>query len=652
MLGVALAYAWAAYPYTAFTLETNSNDSLVAVACVAALLALTLDPPRAKLSALARGAAVGAGAAAKFAPLALAPLFATAPSPRRTRVALVALGLLAVLAVTVLPYMPHGGVRELYDRTVGYQAGRPSPFSVWGQAPVEWLHTVVKVAVAALAVGVAFVPREKSPRQVAALGAAVLIGLQLVATHWFYLYVVWFAPFVLVALMTAYERPPEEPPAPGPLSGGSRGRARLRRAAALALAVLAAGWAISLWVPPASDDRVNDLYVYRSFAAPVLHGELPYRDVFFEYPPLAAPAIALPGVVGTGEQTFRYAFAAWMLLAAAALVLLCGLLAARTGGDPRRAMLAAALTPLLTGAMVRTHFDLVPVVLVLGALALLVARPAADGHGGARPGGDDEGLSDRGRPPGAGLGRGARGPCRGPSRGCGARGNGGGDRRRGGGRVPRRGVGRPAIPDGSPGADREHGGERALRPRRPGPRPCGARGEQPLGRPGASRRRGQPAPSCSHFCCALVAVLTMLAARRPAEPRALVLSCLTAVAGFAVLGKVLSPQFLVWLVPLGALAFAWRMDTLGLAVALAVALTQLEFPAHYFDLRDREPLVVALVCLRNGVLLGGARAGRARATAGRGEAPGRCSWPARPRHPRLAPRSATGPPSRSRSEPG
>ncbi len=103
--------------------------------------------------------------------------------------------------------------------------------------------------------------------------------------------------------------------------------------------------------------------------------------------------------------------------------------------------------------------------------------------------------------------------------------------------------------------------------------------------------------------CALVAVLTLLAARRPAEPRTLVLACLVAVAGFATLGKILSPQFLVWLVPLGALAFGWRMNALALAVALAIALTQLEFPAHYFELRDREPLVVALVCLRDGVLL-------------------------------------------------
>ena len=216
MLGVALAYAWAAYPYTAFSLETNSNDSLVSVACVAALLALTLDPPRTRLSALARGMAVGAGAAVKFAPLALAPLFATAPAPRRARIVLVSLGVLAVLAVTVLPYVPDGGLREVYDRTVGYQAGRPSPFSVWGQASIEWVHTLAKLAVAALAVAVAFVPRHKTPRQVAALGAAVLIGLQLLATHWFYLYVVWFVPFVFVAVMTAYERADEPGPAPEP----------------------------------------------------------------------------------------------------------------------------------------------------------------------------------------------------------------------------------------------------------------------------------------------------------------------------------------------------------------------------------------------------------------------------------------------------
>jgi hypothetical protein len=205
MLGTALVYGWLAYPYTAFTLETNSNDSIVAMFCVAALLGLTLAPARRRLSALARGAAIGLGAAAKFVPLALAPLFA---GRRRGDILVFVLALAAVFAVTVLPFLPDVGVRELYDRTVGYQAGRPSPFSVWGQEPsLEWLQTTIKVAAGVLALLVAFVPRKREPRQVAALGAAVLIAVQLGMTHWFYLYVVWFVPFVLVALMAAERRP-------------------------------------------------------------------------------------------------------------------------------------------------------------------------------------------------------------------------------------------------------------------------------------------------------------------------------------------------------------------------------------------------------------------------------------------------------------
>jgi hypothetical protein len=193
MLGLALAYAWAAFPYTAFVLETNANDTLVALACIGALLGFAWR------SGVTAGVGVGLGAAAKFAPLALAPLFA-----RRSPVVFgLTLGL--VLALAVAPFVPDGGVREIYDRTIGYQAGRGSPFSVWGQVEsLGWLHTAVKVAAAGLALLVAFVPRRAGERQVAALGAAVLIALQLAAIHWFYLYVVWFLPFVLVAVFGAY----------------------------------------------------------------------------------------------------------------------------------------------------------------------------------------------------------------------------------------------------------------------------------------------------------------------------------------------------------------------------------------------------------------------------------------------------------------
>jgi Glycosyltransferase family 87 len=201
-LGVALAYAWAAYPYTAFALQTNSNDTLVALACLGALLGL------AARSAATTGLAVGLGAAAKFAPLALAPLFA------RRRPLVFGAALALTLAIAVLPFVPDGGLREIYDRTVGYQTGRGSPFSLWGQVDsLDWLQTAVKVAAVGLALVVAFLPRRPDARQVAALGAAVLIALQLAVTHWFYLYVVWFVPFVFVAIFAAYR---ERPAAPEP----------------------------------------------------------------------------------------------------------------------------------------------------------------------------------------------------------------------------------------------------------------------------------------------------------------------------------------------------------------------------------------------------------------------------------------------------
>jgi hypothetical protein len=195
VFGVALAYAWTAYPYTAFVLESNSNDSLVALVCVGALLTLTLRP---RAGSLVGGLALGLGAAAKFVPLALAPLFA------RRRPLLLAAALALTIAAGVLPFIPDGGLRELYDRTIGYQAGRPSPFGIWGQVELGWLQTAVKVAAVALALLLAFVPRRPDIRQTAALGAAVLIAVQLAATHWFYLYVVWVVPFVFVAIFGAY----------------------------------------------------------------------------------------------------------------------------------------------------------------------------------------------------------------------------------------------------------------------------------------------------------------------------------------------------------------------------------------------------------------------------------------------------------------
>ncbi len=196
-LGIALAYAWVAFPYSLFALSTNSNDTLIAALLVWALVAATMPATR--------GALVGLASAAKFAPLALVPLFATLGRPLRYAVVLA-----VTVVVVVVPFLPDGGLRDFYDTTIGFHAGRESPFSVWGQEPgLDWLQTVLKVGVAGLAVALAFVPRRRDTVQVAALAAAVLIGLQLVTVHWFYLYIVWFAPLVLAALFAAQRDPSE-----------------------------------------------------------------------------------------------------------------------------------------------------------------------------------------------------------------------------------------------------------------------------------------------------------------------------------------------------------------------------------------------------------------------------------------------------------
>jgi hypothetical protein len=197
-LGIVLAYAWATYPFTLFLANTNANDGLVAALVLAALLVASSPPARGALAALA--------GFTKFAPLALAPLFAThaLPEGRRRRIHALALFGAAFAAATVLVFLPLAGhldLREIYDRTVGFQASRGSPFSLWGLYDLKTFQTVVQIAATVLALAAAFVPRRRDVVGLAAVAAAVLIGLQMGVTHWFYLYIPWFFPLVMVALL-------------------------------------------------------------------------------------------------------------------------------------------------------------------------------------------------------------------------------------------------------------------------------------------------------------------------------------------------------------------------------------------------------------------------------------------------------------------
>ena len=245
MLAATLAFAWAAFPYTAYVLESNSNDSLVALLLIATLVVAARP--------VARGAMLALATLTKFAPIVLAPMLATydasnePPSSAGTdpaestadaaaaggtewgdRHSAIAegrwarfrdrtrgpgaflLGFIGVSALVMFQTILDPGLQTFYDRTLGYQGARESPFSVWGQVPsLEPLRTGIIVATGLLAVVLMFRPRRKSLVQVAALGGALMIAVELTAEHWFYLYIVWFLPLVLVAI--AGLRPEPEP---------------------------------------------------------------------------------------------------------------------------------------------------------------------------------------------------------------------------------------------------------------------------------------------------------------------------------------------------------------------------------------------------------------------------------------------------------
>ncbi len=194
-LGLTLAYAWVACPLTFAPLIASSNDALVALAVLAALVAAS--------SPVLRGAALGFGAAAKFAPLALVPLFAIRPERSRSRAALTALVAAGVFAGAFLPYLHQSGLHTVWESTGGYQVHRDSAFTLWGLHPsLGWLHPVA-AGLAALVIVVTAARRapEQGLRELAAGAAAVLIAVEIAGGYWSFNYVDWFAGAAFLALL-------------------------------------------------------------------------------------------------------------------------------------------------------------------------------------------------------------------------------------------------------------------------------------------------------------------------------------------------------------------------------------------------------------------------------------------------------------------
>ena len=158
-------------------------------------------------------------------------------------------------------------------------------------------------------------------------------------------------------------------------------------AAALALLL---GTAAFTW-SRADDASSWDVPLYQSFGDRIGAGEAPYRDVRIEYPPGALPAFVLPSLLASGEspvyepemnaaaRSYARSFAALMTLLLAATVVLTAVALGALGATVAHAGVALGLvgaTPLLLGELALTRFDALPVALTaLAIAAVLRGRP-------------------------------------------------------------------------------------------------------------------------------------------------------------------------------------------------------------------------------------------------------------------------------------
>ena len=199
----ALAFAWAAFPYTLYAANNNTNDIVVA-ALSAIGLAVAGSP-------LGRGASVAAGFAVKLYPIVLAPLWMMhdgVAGRRRRPIGGFVVGGAGVLVlsfwVLLMDGRPLGAAGLFYERTIAFQGTRESPWTIFAQVPeLGFLQQPLLAFVIVVAFVVAVWPRRRTVRRLAAFSAALVIGFELTTNYWFYPYVTWFEPFVFVALLVA-----------------------------------------------------------------------------------------------------------------------------------------------------------------------------------------------------------------------------------------------------------------------------------------------------------------------------------------------------------------------------------------------------------------------------------------------------------------
>jgi hypothetical protein len=198
-----LAFAWAAYPFTQYVSNSNTNDAIMPCFLVWGFWLVSRPAARGFLAALSGWT--------KFASLLVAPLWLTYPGRKPSRAfawGFVA-ATLAAFSVLLFASNPLHEAHVFWSRTVGFQIGRAAPWSLWdwrqyharGLPDLHLVQRALQVLLVVGAVAVAFVPRRKSPLQLAAFTGVLLAGFELIVTYWLYTYIPWFYPFAALALL-------------------------------------------------------------------------------------------------------------------------------------------------------------------------------------------------------------------------------------------------------------------------------------------------------------------------------------------------------------------------------------------------------------------------------------------------------------------
>ena len=374
------------------------------------------------------------------------------------------------------------------------------------------------------------------------------------------------------------------------------------RAAVAAAALFLLSWAVlhTAWY---DEGEIVDIPVYASYGNAVEGGAVPYRDIRPEYPPGALPAFVLPALLSEDEHGFRNVFEGLMALFGIVTVLLAAVTLRGLGASRRRTVAALALVaafPLLLGSVVLTRFDLYPAALVAAALAALVHRrdrlgfallgaavavklypavlvPVALGYVWHRRGRREAFV------------------CLALCAGVVALAF-----------LPFLAI----APDGV-----AHSLARQLS------RPLqieslgsalylaahhlvGLDVEMRSGHGSQNLYATGTVVTAVLLSVVQIGVLVWIWLRRPATSEELVRWSAAALVAFVALGKVLSPQFLIWLVPAVPLVGGIRGLRASVLLAAALVLTQLWFPSRYWDLaRELDPLPSTLVLVRDLVLV-------------------------------------------------